>query len=94
MIISVKYEIAEWNGWGCAEMYPQKYTLQYSGILIFLVIAGVCSAEQSQKKGHKITPVQWLYLPSKTPAPHPPPPLWDVIKINDHPLTQLDSKHG
>ena len=39
---------------------PQNYTLKYGGIPIFWVIAGVCSAEQSQKKGHKIKPVQWL----------------------------------
>ena len=37
---------------------PQKYTLKYCGILIFLVIAGVCSAEESQKKGNKIKLVQ------------------------------------
>ena len=35
---------------------PQNYTLKYGGIPIFWVIAGVCSAEQSQKKGHKIMP--------------------------------------
>ena len=31
-----------------------------------------------------------------TPFQNPCPltPLWDVIEINDHSLTQLDSKHG
>ena len=28
MIISVKYKIAEWNGWGCAEMYPTKVHIE------------------------------------------------------------------
>ena len=58
MIISVKYEIAEWNGWGCAEMYPTKVHIEIQWNSDFLVTAGVCSAEQSQKTGLKIKPVQ------------------------------------